>query len=67
MKVRFELQHREDTQDRRQIKSIYIDTDKISEVFSNRDDGSRAVIVMDNGNRWNTEEDEDSIIASCYR
>ncbi len=67
MKVRFELQHREDTQDRRQIKSIYIDTDKISEVFSNRDDGSRAVIVMDNGNRWNTEEDEDSIIAACYR
>ena len=67
MKVRFELQHREDTQDRRQIKSIYIDTDKISEVFSNRDDGSRAVIVMDNGNRWNTEEDEGSIIAACYR
>ena len=64
MKIEIALQWREE-QERKPLTAVYIDTEMISEFFSNRKNGGQAVIIMNNGNRYFTEENVKSIADLC--
>lgn len=64
MKIEIALQVRED-QERKSLRAVYIDTDKISEFYSNRDNGGQAIVIMSNGNRYYTEENVKSLADLC--
>jgi hypothetical protein len=64
MKVEIALQTKED-QTRTQLHAVYIDTDMISEFYSNRPNGGQAIVIMSNGNKYYTEENVKSLADLC--